>query len=160
MFISDKIIAAFNKQIGQEYSNALQYTSVANWFAAEDLRLLAAVFYAQADEERAHAKRFSDFLLASGARVEIPALIAVQNGFANAVEAAQLVFDAEQRTTRQINELADLAETEKSHSAKQFLQWFIQEQVEEVATAATNLNLIKKASNNIFMVEAYLAHKG
>jgi len=158
MFITEKIITAFNRQVTQEYSNYLQYMAIANYFASQDLKLLAKLYVGQADEERDHAKRFSDFLIDSGASVEIQAIPAQQNNFATALEAAQAAYDAEVRTTNQINDLLTLAITEKSYSAQQFLQWFIQEQVEEIATAQTNLNIIKKSGNNILMMEAYLAH--
>jgi len=158
MFITDKIIAAFNRQVTQEYNNYLQYSAIANWFAGQDLKLLAKMFTKQADEERDHAQRFTNFLIDSGAPVEIQAIPAQKNEFASALEAAQTAFDAEVRTTNQINDLLSLAISEKSFSAQQFLQWFVAEQVEEIATAQTNLNIIKKAGNNLLMVEAYLAH--
>jgi ferritin len=140
MFITDKIITAFNGQI------------------AQDLKLLAKQYYKQADEERDHAMRFINFLIDSGAEPELQAIAAQQGRFANATEAAQLAFDAEVRTTKQIHSLLELAVAEKCPSAQQFLQWFVAEQVEEIATAQTFLNLIKKSGNNIFMMEAYLAH--
>lgn len=158
MFITPKIIQAFNTQIGQEYSNSLQYTAIANWFEAQDLRLIAGMFAKQAAEEREHAEKFTKFVIDSGAEAEIPAITTPVNKFASAAEAAQLAFDAEVRTTNQINALVELAAQEKSPSAHQFLQWFVQEQVEEISTAQTNLNIIKKAGNNLLMVEAYLAH--
>ncbi len=159
MFITKKIVDAFNAQVGHEFSNFIQYVAIANWFAAQDLRLLAEVYYKQADEEKEHAMRFTNFLLDSGAEVEIPALAPAVNKFASAVEAAQLALDAETRTTNQINDLVALAAQEKSPSAQQMLQWFVAEQVEEIATAETNLNVLKKAGNNVFLMEAYLAHK-
>jgi ferritin len=158
MFITEKIIAAFNGQITQEFSNYLQYVAVANWFAGQDLKLLAKHYYKQADEERDHAMRFTNFLIDCGAEPQIQAIPAQHGTFANATEAAQLAYDAEVRTTKQIHALLDLAVAEKCPPAQQFLQWFVAEQVEEIATAQTFLNVIKKSGNNIFMVEAYLAH--
>jgi len=158
MFLTEKMIAALNVQVGQEFANALQYIAVANWFESEDLRLLAKLYHKQADEERGHAQKISKFLIDSGAKVKIPNLGPFTNDFANAAEAAQLAYDAEVRTTKQIHELVALAQAEKCPSAHQFLQWFVEEQVEEIATAQTNLNIIKKSGNNVFMMEAYLAH--
>ena len=51
-----------------------------------------------------------------------------------------------------------LAIAEKDYAAQNFLQWFVNEQVEEVATASANLGIIKKAGPNVLMIEAYLAH--
>jgi len=160
MFITEKVVQAFNRQITQEYSNYLQYTAIANYFSVENLRLLAGFYAKQAEEERDHASRFTKFLIDSGAAVEIQATSAPQNKFANALEAVQSAYDAEVRTTNQIHALVDLALSEKCHSAQQFLQWFVQEQVEEIATAESKLAITKKAGNNLLSVEAYLAHGG
>ena len=156
--LSDKIQAAFNTQVGQEFSNSIQYIAVANYFEGESLKGLAKLFYKQAEEEHAHAMKFVEFLLDTGNKVEIPAIPAPHNDFASAEAAAQLALDAEIRTTSQINDLLTLAIAEKNYAAQNFLQWFVNEQVEEVATASTNLDIIMKAGSNVLMVEAYMAH--
>jgi bacterioferritin B len=156
--LSDKIQAAFNKQVGQEFSNSIQYIAVANYFKGESLKGLAKMFVKQAAEEHEHAMKFIEFLLDTGCNVVIPAIPAPQNKFASAEAAAQSALDAEIRTTKQINDLVTLAIAEKNYAAQNFLQWFVNEQVEEVATATTNLDIIKKAGPNVLMVEAYLAH--
>ncbi|MBP7689146.1 MAG: ferritin [Thermoflexales bacterium] len=160
MIISSTINAAFNAQIGHELANSNQYVSVAAWFDGESLKGLAKMFYKQAEEEREHAMKFVKFVLDAGGKVEIPAIPAAQNDFDSAVAAAQLALDAEERTTAQINDLMTQAIAEKNYAAQNFLQWFVNEQVEEIATASTNLDVIKKAGANVLMVEAYLAHIG
>ena len=156
--LSDKIQAAFNTQVGQEFSNSIQYIAIANYFKSENLIGLAKMFYKQAAEEHGHAMKFTEFLLDTGSAIKIPAVAAPQNEFASAEAAAQLALDAEIRTTNQINDLLTLAIAEKDYAAQNFLQWFVNEQVEEVATATTNLDIIKKAGAMVLMVEAYLAH--
>ncbi len=158
MLISDKINAAFNAQIGHELGNSNQYVAIAVYFDAESLKGLAKIFYKQAEEERGHAMKFLEFLIDAGGKVEIPAIPAVQNAFASAEAAAQLAFDAEIRTTNQINDLVTLAIAEKNYIAQNFLQWFVNEQLEEVSSAQTNLDVIKKAGSNLLTVEAYMAH--
>ena len=160
MLISSTINAAFNAQIGHELANSNQYVAVAAWFDGESLKGLAKMFYKQAEEEREHAMKFVKFVLDAGGKVEIPAIPAAQNDFDSAVAAAQLALDAEERTTAQINDLMTQAIAEKNYAAQNFLQWFVNEQVEEIATASTNLDVIKKAGANVLMVEAYLAHIG
>ena len=158
MFITDKMIKALDVQVGYEFANALQYIAVANWFDSEDLRLLAKFYLKQSDDERTHAMKIRQFLIDSGAKVLILELGPFVNEFGNATDAAQQAFDTEVRTTKQIHELVALAQSENCPSASQFLQWFVEEQVEEVATAQRNLNIIKKAGSNVFLMEAYLAH--
>jgi bacterioferritin B len=156
--LSDKIQAAFNKQVGQEFSNSIQYIAVANYFKGENLKGLAEMFLKQAAEEHEHAMKFIEFLLDTGCNVMIPAIPAPQNEFVSAQAAAQLALDSEIRTTKQINDLVTLTIAEKDYAAQNFLQWFVNEQVEEIATATTNLDIIKKAGPSILMVEAYLSH--
>jgi ferritin len=158
IMLSDKIQAAFNAQVGHEFANSIQYIAIANYFEGESLKGLAKIFYKQAQEEHEHAMKFTQFLIDTNGAVKIPALPAPQNNFASAEAAAQLALDAEIRTTNQINDLLSLALEEKNYAAQNFLQWFVEEQVEEIATAATNLDIIKKAGPNVLMVEAYLAH--
>jgi ferritin len=156
--LSEKIQAAFNAQVGQEFANSIAYIAVANYFKSENLTGLAKMFYKQAAEEHTHAMKFTEFLLDTGCTVKIPAIAAPQNEFASAEAAAQFALDAEIRTTNQVNDLLTLALAEKDYATQNFLQWFVNEQVEEVATATTNLDIIKKAGANVLMVEAYLAH--
>ena len=156
--LSEKIQAAFNTQVGQEFANSIQYIAIANYFEGESLKGLAKLFYKQAEEEHAHAMKFTQFLLDTGCAVKIPAIAAPQNDFASAEAAAQLALDAEVRTTHQINDLLTLTLEEKNYAAQNFLQWFVEEQVEEIATASTNLDVIRKAGPNVLMIEAWLAH--
>ena len=74
MLISQEMTAALNQQIGNEFSASLQYVAIAAHFDSESLPELAAHFYRQADEERAHAMRFVKYVLDAGGRVEIPTI--------------------------------------------------------------------------------------
>ena len=156
--LSDKIQAAFNAQVGHEFSNSIAYIAVANYFKSENLNGLAKMFYKQAAEEHEHAMKFTDFLLDTGSAVKIPAITAPQNEFASAEAAAQLALDAEIRTTNQINDLLTLAIGREELRRAELPAVVREEQVEEIATASANLDVIKKAGPNVLMVEAYLAH--
>lgn len=158
MLISEKVNAEFNRQIGHELDNANQYLAIAAYFDREGLLGLAKTYYAQADEERDHAMKFIKFINDAGGVVKIPAIPAPHNAFGSPLEAAQLAYDSEVKTTEQIYALVDLTTEEKSHIARNFLQWFLEEQLEEVASAETRLSIIRRAGPNIMMVEAYLAH--
>ncbi|WP_165250494.1 ferritin [Paludisphaera soli] len=159
MLISDKIEAEFNRQIGNELGNSHQYYAIAAYFEKEALFGLAKIYTKQADEEREHAMKFVKFLLDAGATPKFPAVAAPRNDFSSAVDAAQVAYDSEVRTTEQIYALVDLALAEKNHIASNFLQWFVSEQLEEVASADTRLNVIRRAGPSVLMVEAYLAHQ-
>ena len=158
MLISEKLNAAINDQIGNELSNSHQYLAIASYFEGEGLSLLGKIYFSQADEERDHAMRFLRFVLDAGGRVAVPPVPQPQNRFDSATEAAQLAFDSEERTTRQIYDLVELAAGEKNHIASNFLQWFVSEQLEEMSSADKRLGVIKRAGPNLLMIEAYLAH--
>ena len=158
MLISAQLNAAINTQIGNELSNSNQYVAIAAYFESEGLSLLAKVYFTQADEERDHAMRFVRFVLDTGGQVAVPAIPEPKNRFESAVAAAQLAYDSEDRTTKQIYDLVDLAAAEKNHITSNFLQWFVTEQLEEMASADKRLTVIKRSGPNLLMIEAYLAH--
>ncbi|MDB5349754.1 MAG: ferritin-like protein [Planctomycetota bacterium] len=160
MLISATLNAAINSQIREELGNSSQYLAIASYFDCEGLKLLAKIYYTQSAEEREHAMRFVKFVIDSGGKVEIPAVPAPRNDFRSAEDAAQLALDSEIRTTEQIYDLMTLAIGEKNYIATNALQWFINEQLEEVSSAQARLAVIKRSGPNVLMVEAYLAHGG
>jgi ferritin len=160
MMISEKINIALNEQIRHELGNSNQYVAIAAYFERECLSGLARIFYAQAQEEREHAMKIVKFVLDTGGRVVIPAVPAPQGEFESPEDAARVALDSEIRTTDQIYDLVTLATAEKNYIAMSFLQWFVDEQLEEVSSAETHLALIKRAGPSVMMVEAYLAHRG
>src|SRR5580693_4777994 len=130
MVANPKIVAAINEQMGNEFSAMLQYYAIAAHFGAEGLRELSAHFYKQAEEEKEHALRFIQFVLDTGARVEIPAVSAPQAHFEVAEDAVKLSLEQEEQVTTQINALVSMAKAESDYTADNFLQWFIKEQLE------------------------------
>jgi ferritin len=160
MLISEKLNTAINVQVGNELGNSNQYVAIAAYFEGECLFGLAKIFYRQAGEEREHAMKFVKFVLDAGGKLAVPAVPAPQNEFKSAEDAAQVAYDSEVRTTRQIYDLVELASAEKNYIATNFLQWFVSEQLEEVSSAETRLSVIKRAGPSVLMVEAYLAHEG
>jgi ferritin len=160
MLISEQVNQALNQQVGNEFNASLQYVALAAHFDAEDLPELAAYYYRQAEEERDHAMRFVKYVVDAGGRVEIPALSGPQSRFETAEEAVRKALDGEMAVTRQINALADLAITQSDHITRNFLQWFMTEQLEEVSSAETLLHIVRRAGEpNLLLVEEYLARR-
>src|SRR5690606_3823805 len=120
-------------QIGHEFAAHQQYVAIATYFDALTMPRMAALFYDQALEERDHAMMMVQYLLDQDQQVVIPALAAPRMNFADVVEPVQLALDQEKRVTAQINELTRLAREDNDFASDQFMQWFIKEQVEEVA---------------------------
>ena len=160
MLISDKMVAAINKQIGNEFGAFLQYVAIAAYFGNDSLPELGKHFNQQAMEERQHAMKFVNYVLDAGGLPEIPAIPAPKSRFQSAEEAVKLSLDWEITVTKQINELVDLAGKENDHTSHTFLQWFVNEQLEEVSSMDMLLKMVKRAGTNLLFVEDFLARKG
>jgi ferritin len=159
VLISRELAQAINEQIGHEFGASMQYVSIAAHFQKNHLTLLAKLFSAQADEERAHAMKFVKYLLDTGGDLRIPAVPAPKPVFASAEEAVQAALTWEQGVTGQITALMDLACKQNDYLGQSFLQWFIDEQLEEVVKMERLLSVIKTSGErNLLMVEAYLVH--
>ena len=158
--VSQKIIAPINEQIGNEFSAMLQYYAIAAHFSAEALPELAAHFHSQAEEEKQHALRFIEFLTDAGARVNIPSVPAPEAHFNVAEDAVKLSLQQEERVTAQINALVSIAKSESDYTTDNFLQWFIKEQLEEVASMEQLLRVVQRAGEgNLLRVEEYLVRE-
>jgi bacterioferritin B len=157
--ISPELAQALNVQIGHEFGAGMQYVSIAAYFQQRHLTLLAKLFLAQADEERVHAMKFVQYVLDTKGELKIPAIPAPKSSFASAEEAAGAALQWEQDVTRQITALMDLAGKQNDYLAVSFLQWFIDEQLEEVVKMDRLLSVIRQSGEkNLLMVEAYLVH--
>jgi bacterioferritin B len=161
MLASEKLVAAFNRQIGNEMGASLQYIVLATYFDSQTLPELAKFFYRQAEEEREHAMRFVKFVVDVGGRVDIPAIPSPRCDFKSAEDAAQLALDWEKQVTQQIYGLIDIAVEDRSHIARRFLDWFVDEQLEEMTTMASLLQVIQRAGKDrLIYVEDFLAREG
>jgi ferritin len=160
MLPSPKIVAALNEQVGMEMSASIKYDAMAAHFATEGLPRLAAYFFQQATEERMHAHKFIKYILDTGGRVEIPAIPKPPHHFKFAKDAVKLALEGEHEVTRAIHQLMDTATTEKDFSTANFLQWFIGEQVEEVATMEQLLKIVERAGESGLLLVEEMVSKG
>ncbi len=161
MLASEKLVDAFNEQIGNELGASNQYVSIATYFDGEALPQLAQFFYRQAEEEREHAMKFVKFVVDVEGAVRIPAIKAPKPTFASAEEAVALSVEWEKTVTDQIYGLVEAARSEKNHIASRFLDWFVDEQLEEVATMSSLLQVVRRAGpDGLLHVEDYLARTG
>lgn len=157
MLISDRMANAISEQIGREYLASIQYRMIAAYFEREALPQLKAMFRAQSDEEHAHAVKFMNYVSEAGGIVKVPAIAQGRADFVNIEEAVQLALDSELQVTRCINELYDLAIEEHDHLARGMLQWFVDEQLEEVSLMSDLLTVVKRAGDNVLYIEDYVA---
>ncbi len=158
--IDSKAAQLLNEQVGHEFSAFMQYVAVSTWFDAEAFPELSKYFARQADEERSHAMKMIQFLNDTDQQVIIPAIPASQSSFQSVKEAIQLAYDQEVRVTEQIKEIYNVAANSNDRLTQNFLQWFLEEQVEEVASMDTLLKIADRAGDNLFRIEDYVAREG
>src|SRR5215203_2453986 len=156
---TDSFVAKLNEQIGHEYAAHQQYVAIAVHYDAETLPQLARFFYRQALEERGHAMMMIQYLLDADERAIVPGVAAPQVDFGDIVSPVALALAQEKRVSEQINGLAALARQEDDYSSEQFMQWFIKEQIEEIATMSDLLRVVERARENPLLAEEYLARE-
>lgn len=160
MLISDTLNKAMNEQIGDELMASNQYLNIAAYFDRDTLPELADFFFRQSDEERMHALKIVRYILDAGGTMAIPALKAPAKDITSAEMAAQMALDWELEVTRKINALMDLAIKENDHIAQEFLQWFVNEQLEEVSSMDSLLGVIRRAGENqLLLVEEFVIRR-
>jgi bacterioferritin B len=148
-----------NEQIANEFAAHQQYVACAVYYDSEALPQLAAFFYRQALEERGHAMMMVQFLLDTGAQVTTPGVAEPRTLFGDLVEPLALALEQEQRVTEQINALAATAREAGDYTSEQFVQWFIKEQIEEVATMSALLRVAERSRADAASIEDFLARE-
>ncbi len=150
---------ALNEQIANEFAAHQQYVACAVYYDSEALPQLAHFFYRQALEERDHAMMMVRFLLDTDAEVTTPGLAEPRSRFADVVEPIALALEQEQRVSGQINALAATARDEGDYTSEQFVQWFIREQIEEVATISSVLRVAERSRDDVAEIEDFIVRE-
>lgn len=157
MMISDAMNKALNGQVANELFASMSYRQMAFEYDVMGLKVFAAKFQTQADEEHEHAMRIARYVLDSGGKVELAALEKPKSGYTSALAMVEAALESEIRVSKQIYGLVEQAESEKDHSTGSFLKWFVDEQVEEVSTMSDLVQLVKMAGeSNLVLVEQRL----
>jgi ferritin len=156
---ADAFVKQLNSQIGNELAAHNQYLACAVYYDALTMPRMAAFFYGQALEERDHAMMMVQYLIDTDAEVVIPGVDAPVAAFADVVEPVTLALAQEKRVTEQINGLLRIARDESDFASEQFMQWFVKEQVEEVATMSDLLAVVTRNRDDIEDIEEYVARE-
>ncbi|UCC97129.1 MAG: ferritin [Phycisphaerales bacterium] len=160
--ISKKMEKALNGQVNAELYSAYLYLSMESYFKSLNLNGFANWMRVQTQEEIMHAMKIYDFIDERGSRITLKAI----EGPPTQWDSPRAVFEAayahEQKVTGLINGLVDLAIKEKDHATNTFLQWFVNEQVEEEASAdaiVQQLKMMEDAPGGLFMLDRELAQR-
>lgn len=158
--ISQKLQTAINNQINKELFSEYYYLSMASYFNSVGLEGFENFFLIQVQEERFHAMKMYSFVNERGGRVILSQIDTPKTELASPLEVFQLAYEHEQFVTKLINDLMDVAIAENDHAAKSFLNWFVDEQVEEEASMesiVSKLKLIDGKGNGLLMLNKELA---
>jgi ferritin len=152
-------VERLNEQIGHEFAAHQQYVACAVYYDAQTLPQLARFFYRQALEERDHAMMMIQYLLDADAEVVTPGVAGPRTEFGDILAPVALALEQEKRVSDQINALAGVAREERDFTSEQFMQWFIKEQVEEVATMSDLLRVVERSRDDPMEIENFMARE-
>lgn len=160
--ITDKVAEALNLQMNREFFNSNLYLSMAAYFDSINMEGATLWMEKQAEEEREHAFRLYSHLKERGARITVGAVEAPPRTWDSPVAAFEAAYEHECKVTREFDEHMELAESEKDNATRIFLQWFVNEQVEEEASVDAiiqKLKMAKDAPGGMMMIDRMLGQR-
>lgn len=160
--ISKNMQDALNGQIAFEFYSAHLYLSMTAYLESIDLPGFAHWMRVQYQEEGLHAEKIFDYIVERDGRAKLVPWEAPQQEWHSALEAFEAALSHEQKVTGQFNELTELAISEKDHASQIFLQWFVNEQVEEEASAKAviqQLKMLGDSKSGLFQIDRELAQR-
>ncbi len=152
--LSDKMTEALNGQANRELYSSYLYLAMSAYFESVNMKGFAGWMRVQAGEELVHTMKLYDYITDAGGRARMLAVEAPQFSWASPADAFQHVYDHERVVTGLINKLVDVAIAEKDEATRSFLQWYVDEQVEEEESSDTVLKRVKAAGNDKSALEA------
>lgn len=158
--LNKKIEKKINEQINEELFSAYLYLAMSAY--CEDINLpgFANWMSVQFEEEQFHAMKFINYINERGGRVELEALEKPQVEWDSMIDVFEATLKHERHITSKINEIVDLAIEERDHATVSFLNWYVDEQVEEEDTAEgilDQLKMINGQGNGMLMLDREMA---
>ncbi|HOP07922.1 MAG TPA: ferritin [candidate division Zixibacteria bacterium] len=153
MMIPKEMADGLNAQITREYESYWIYQQMAYKLSAMGLRVFAEWFTQQAKEEVVHAEKMADYLLDQGGEVMLGEIGKPDDDYSTVEKVCAAALEHEKKITAWIHELVGLARSKNDYATEQFLAWYVSEQVEEVATTAELLDLVKMAKGPHHLIQ-------
>ncbi len=157
--LSKKIEKALNEQINREMFSAYLYMAMSSFAESKGMKGIAKWFMVQYHEEMVHSMKIFEYVNAKNGTVILAAIEQPESTFKSMLEMMEKTLAHEQSISKSINDLMDLAISEKDHATKVLLDWYVNEQVEEEKNAAENVQMLKMANDNpsaMYMVDKEL----
>ena len=160
--IGKKMQDALNEQVNAELYSAYLYLSMESYFKSKNMNGFANWMRVQTQEEMSHVMKFYDFIDERGGRIVLKAIEGPPTEWDSPLAVFEVVYEHEQEVTALIHKLVDLAIAEKDHATHSFLQWFVNEQVEEESSAdqvVQQLKMIENAPGGMFLFDRELGQR-
>lgn len=160
--LSKKMHQALNDQIHHELESAYVYLAMAAHFEAENYPGFAHWMKMQFEEEMAHAFRIYDYIHSRGERVTLQTIHEPKAEYDSPLVAFEASLAHEQKITADIHNLYSLATEEKDYPSLSFLQWFIDEQVEEeehVGGVVEDVKRVQDSPEGLLMLDRELGQR-
>lgn len=160
--ISEKLANLLNEQVNNEFDAAQAYVAMAAYCEHHSYSGFANYYLAQAEEERYHAMKLYQYLNDRGIPVKITATSTPKTEFDSILDTFETSLEQEKEVTKNFYDLSDLAWSEREHATISFLNWFLDEQVEEEATFETHIDYLKRIKddkNALFLYEKELGER-
>ena len=160
--LSEKMKDALNKQVNAELYSSYLYLSMAAYFDSINLNGFAQWMKAQAKEEIGHAMKIYKYIYDRGNSVELESIDKPPIKWDSPLDAFEDAYKHEQKVSGMINNLVVIAREEKDYATENFLQWFVEEQVEEEASVdeiVQKLKYVEGSKNAIFMLDSKLGQR-
>lgn len=146
--LTPQLHEALNKQVNLEFGSAYLYLSMAAYFDAQSLDGFSQWMKEQAKEEVMHAMKIYQYILDREGEVTMLAIAQPITKFSSVLEVFEKALEHERKLADALNDLAGITLQVKDNTSHAFLEWFLNEQVEEVATASTICDKIRLIGNN------------
>jgi ferritin len=158
--LKEAVEKSLNDQINAEFHSAYLYLSMSAYFEHNGLAGFANWMKVQFEEEQTHALKLFHYINERGGKVQLKPIAEVVTDFDDVIDIYEKTLAHEQMVTDRINNMMDIAIDERDHATKSFLQWFIDEQVEEeagVEEILNNLKLINGDGQGLLMMDREMA---
>ena len=158
--ISQKMLDAINKQINAELYSGYFYLSMSAYYQSKNMPGFANWFYVQMQEEQAHAQILYNYVVDRGGRVILQPIAGPPTDWKDVGKPFDDAYEHEQKVTGLINNLVDIAISEKDHATNAMLQWFVNEQVEEEKNTSgivEQIGMLRDVPGGLMMLDRELA---
>lgn len=158
--LSEKMLAGLNNQINMEMQAYYTYLSMSAYFEDKALKGFASWMFHHSEEEMMHAMKIYDFIHSRRGRVKLGALSEPHHDWETPLDAIETAMEHEKKVTASIHQLVKMAREEGDYASDSFLQWFVDEQVEEeevVDELIQKLSLIGDFSPGLYLLDRELS---